>query len=919
MGDRKSKKMTIRKLFGGGKSSTTSELIASPPPSSASAPSAAVSALVSPRQMPSSPYNTSKSVIFDDGAVDTKPTQHFETDPPSPAPLTTRPQSTRPATPTGGLPPTPPRTALPPPPLNASAPSLSTPTSPQPRPFKQSHAHASAPIVPIQRKALPPPPDRPSSGVPPTPSSKLAGTPNATPASPTPSPLRSGTMSSGSSPVSPAPSSPVPTPASTPATPPPPPEPEPSPEELAKMMEKRTHIAKELLSTEQSYVRSLKIIITCYMTPLLQWVDTEKSEVNKAELKQIFLNVDMIVSIHNELLKNLEEKLNNWRESQILGDIFMRIAPFMKMYNEYANNYEQAANLLASKLVIKEGKVNVFAQKLWELEQASGEGNPLPSLIIMPIQRIPRYNLLLADLLKNTPRNHADRDKISNALEKMAETANYINNNIRDAENNKKLMKLAAGNKGAKGIIAPHRQLVREGVFFDKAKKQNLYIWLFNDIVVHMSENKAKNLKNMESPNYQWPLSLVWINENVNYGDSATAGCWFELQGPMNSYVLKAATPEDKYKFCSDTKTAINKLGVNADSVERSSAYVFTSGPLTGGRYEGTWMNGRLTGKGTLAHLENTYEGDFENNKKSGTGIMKYVTGEVYEGSWRNNKPHGIGVLTYPNGDVYRGDWEEGLKSGKGEYLFANGDQYSGEWHEGFATGQGVLTTSHLTYSGSWLEDRYHGRGSLVHSNGRKYEGEFAAGQKHGTGVLTYGNGDMYRGTFNHDMRHGSGVCVSEEGVYDGEWDSDFPHGFGKMVYSSGDTYEGYWHRGQRQGAGIMTYTRGTFTKYDGEWAGHVQAGKGVLDYRNGIRYEGMFKAGKQHGAGVLLYPGGLRIEGKWHGGEFDGKIQVGRGIMKKEQEPIFAGTYKEGFLIHEDTMFDIAPRQPCFNVFAKD
>eukprot|EP01102_Stenamoeba_stenopodia_P020020 TRINITY_DN7682_c0_g1_i2.p1 TRINITY_DN7682_c0_g1~~TRINITY_DN7682_c0_g1_i2.p1 ORF type:complete len:117 (-),score=21.26 TRINITY_DN7682_c0_g1_i2:189-539(-) len=116
-----------------------------------------------------------------------------------------------------------------------------------------------------------------------------------------------------------------------------------------------------------------------------------------------------------------------------------------------------------------------------------------------------------------------------------------------------------------------------------------------------------------------------------------------------------------------------------------------------------------------------------------------------------------------------------------------------------------------------------------------------------------------------------------------------------------------------------MTYTRGTFTKYDGEWAGHVQAGKGVLDYRNGIRYEGMFKAGKQHGAGVLLYPGGLRIEGKWHGGEFDGKIQVGRGIMKKEQEPIFAGTYKEGFLIHEDTMFDIAPRQPCFNVFAKD
>ena len=91
-------------------------------------------------------------------------------------------------------------------------------------------------------------------------------------------------------------------------------------------MEKRTHISKELLSTEQSYVRSLKIITTvkrdnkedwdyptkwnmmiqCYMAPLLQWVDTEKSEVTKADLKQIFLNIDVIISIHNELLRNLE-------------------------------------------------------------------------------------------------------------------------------------------------------------------------------------------------------------------------------------------------------------------------------------------------------------------------------------------------------------------------------------------------------------------------------------------------------------------------------------------------------------------------------------------------------------------------------------------------------------------------------------
>ena len=118
MGDRKSKKMTIRKLFGGGKSSTSADIIASAgPPTSASAPSASVSALISPRQMPQVPSD-SKSVIFDDGAIESKPTQHFETEPPSsPTPSTNRPQSTRPSMPTSGLPPTPPRSALPPPPM----------------------------------------------------------------------------------------------------------------------------------------------------------------------------------------------------------------------------------------------------------------------------------------------------------------------------------------------------------------------------------------------------------------------------------------------------------------------------------------------------------------------------------------------------------------------------------------------------------------------------------------------------------------------------------------------------------------------------------------------------------------------------------------------------------------------------------
>lgn len=48
--------------------------------------------------------------------------------------------------------------------------------------------------------------------------------------------------------------------------------------------------------------------------------------------------------------------------------------------------------------------------------------------MVTPIQRIPRYLLLLKDLLNHTPANHPDHPKLCIVLPKMEEVANYINN-----------------------------------------------------------------------------------------------------------------------------------------------------------------------------------------------------------------------------------------------------------------------------------------------------------------------------------------------------------------------------------------------------------------------------------------------------------------------------------------------------------
>ena len=55
------------------------------------------------------------------------------------------------------------------------------------------------------------------------------------------------------------------------------------------------------------------------------------------------------------------------------------------------------------------------------------------------------------------------------------------------------------------------------------------------------------------------------------------------------------------------------------------------------------------------------YEGEWEDNKRSGHGEMTYGDGKFYTGKWENDKRHGKGTLTDKNGKViHEGEWEDG-------------------------------------------------------------------------------------------------------------------------------------------------------------------------------------------------------------------------------------------------------------------
>ncbi len=50
----------------------------------------------------------------------------------------------------------------------------------------------------------------------------------------------------------------------------------------------------------------------------------------------------------------------------------------------------------------------------------------IESFLIQPIQRLPRYSLLIRDILKSTPRNHKDFKILARAQGEMEMLLSYI-------------------------------------------------------------------------------------------------------------------------------------------------------------------------------------------------------------------------------------------------------------------------------------------------------------------------------------------------------------------------------------------------------------------------------------------------------------------------------------------------------------
>ncbi|CAH3158863.1 unnamed protein product [Porites lobata] len=316
---------------------------------------------------------------------------------------------------------------------------------------------------------------------------------------------------------------------------------------------KRKKVISEIFATEKTYQEHLRAITSLFLEPLHVACILPQNTINT-----IFSNVEAIQAVNRELLSHME--------TQGLGDAFLALAPFIKLYSTYANNFAKAQ----SELQEWEKKNNEFATfKKAQETRAECKGLNLGALLITPVQRVPRYKLLLESLLNKTPRDHPDFDKLQEATVEINKVAHHINENIRQRENFQKMLSIqnALTGEGAPKILAPGRLFIREGPLLKVCSRgsQERMFFLFSDILIYakisgsVEKEQSSYLCRRVLPLIDCELEQV-LGGSTENEDTSGAGALFKITCKDKSLLLYSKSKMEAVNWFNCIRDAISDL-----------------------------------------------------------------------------------------------------------------------------------------------------------------------------------------------------------------------------------------------------------------------------------------------------------------------------------------------------------------------
>ncbi|XP_042265545.1 rho guanine nucleotide exchange factor 25 isoform X1 [Thunnus maccoyii] len=298
-------------------------------------------------------------------------------------------------------------------------------------------------------------------------------------------------------------------------------------EERKSALEKSMYVLKELIETEKHYVGDLGFIVEGYMATMSS---KGMPEDMKGKDKIVFGNIHQIFDWHKDyFLGELEKCLT---EPERLAQLFIKHERRLHMYVVYCQNKPKSEHIVSE-------YIETYFE---ELRQQLGHRLQLNDLLIKPVQRIMKYQLLLKDFLKYYTKAGMDTEELEKAVEVMC----FVPKRCNDMMNVGRL-------QGFEGKITAQGKLLQQDTFtvteqdssfLSRAKERRVF--LFEQLVIFSEPIDRK--KGFSLPGYIFKnsikVSCLGVEPTVEGDDARFVLTSRNPDGSVVRFQLLASSPE---------------------------------------------------------------------------------------------------------------------------------------------------------------------------------------------------------------------------------------------------------------------------------------------------------------------------------------------------------------------------------------
>ena len=341
------------------------------------------------------------------------------------------------------------------------------------------------------------------------------------------------------------------------------------------LLKKRGMVIGEIKSTEKTYHDQIAAFVEHFATPLKHGTHASKigrEFLSHARLASLCQNMATIEQVSKQLSSRFTNN-GSTLEGMLIGNVFHEFSALLLLYGQYAENHAASADDI-SKFAARDD-----FKSLWHASFPNGNTPDISSYLILPIQRVPRYCLLLREAIKCTQKilaavreNEEDEEAaiwekelqlLTSSMEKVEIAATNMNEVIRHNEMRNQLralqskfiggsLDLVGGlEKGAARFLLMKGKLVK----VSRRRHKPFFFHLLSDTLLYSKKlptgfqlHRALSLAGGSIEDVPAPTDSSAYRNYVDAKEleNGNGGCAFRITTTKKSFIVYSSSHKEK-------------------------------------------------------------------------------------------------------------------------------------------------------------------------------------------------------------------------------------------------------------------------------------------------------------------------------------------------------------------------------------